>query len=52
MIDSLNDEKMKLTSYKIIMKSFWEGEKIAFNTKIEKRQLGDNALSLYILLIN
>ena len=36
-MNSLNDEEVELILYKIIMKSFWEGEKIVFNIEIEKR---------------
>ena len=33
------------------MKSFWKDEKIIFNIEIERRQLGDEYLFLYLLLI-
>lgn len=46
---SEEDEDHEIVPYKLNMECFWEGEKIAFNTEIEKRQLGDNHPSLYLL---
>lgn len=48
-IDSLSEEEAEITLYKLNVESFWEGEKIAFNTEIEKRQLGGERPSLYLL---
>ena len=42
---------MKIIIYKFNIKSFWENEKIAFNIKIKKRQLDNECLFLYLLLI-
>ena len=42
---------MKIIIYKFNIKSFWKSEKIAFNIEIERRQLGDEYLFLYLLLI-
>ena len=50
-IDSFSDEEIKITIYKLNMKSFWENEKIAFNIEIERRQLDNECFFLYLLLI-
>ena len=42
---------MKIIIYKFNVKSFWKNEKIAFNIKIEKRQLDNECFFLYLLLI-
>lgn len=50
-IDSASEEEVEIIQYKLLVESFWEGEKIAFNTEIEKRQLGGggDTLSLYLI---
>lgn len=48
-IDSHSEEEVRIISYKLNVESFWEGEKIAFNTEIEKRQLGREPPFMYLL---
>ena len=38
-VDSANEEEVEVIQYRLVVESFWEAEKIAFNTEIEKRIL-------------
>lgn len=48
-IETLSDQEKEPTLYKLNVEFFWEGEKIAFNTEIQKRELGGEHPQLYTM---